>query len=139
MALEQLAHQSLDRRGAAPTLDPDIQHGAVLTYGSPEPVLHAADRHHHLVNVAFVLRIGAAPGSAGRSTDQTWWPGIVPSRRSDQGPGYQHFLHHAQPERKWVIQPCSVVDQVGEALALERDRQIKMGREGMDGLVRALL
>lgn len=107
MALEQLAHQSLDRRGAAPTLNPDIQHGAVLTYGSPEPVLHAADRHHHLVKVAFVLRIGAAPGSAGRSTDQTWWRGIVPSRRSDQGPGYQHFLHHAQPERKSANQDAA--------------------------------
>lgn len=54
VALEQLAHQPLGCRRIAPALDQDVEYGAMLIHGPPQPVRHTPNRHDHLVEVPFV-------------------------------------------------------------------------------------
>ncbi len=50
----QFAHEAFRSFCIAPALDQDIKSISVVIHGPPQPMLFAADRNHHLVQVPFV-------------------------------------------------------------------------------------
>ncbi len=54
LALQQLAHQALDRFGLAAALHENLQHETVLVHSAPEPVLLATDRNDGLIEMSLV-------------------------------------------------------------------------------------
>ncbi|WP_240154510.1 MULTISPECIES: hypothetical protein [unclassified Burkholderia] len=119
----------LGRRGIAPALHQDIQHGAVLIHGPPQPVHFAADRYHRLVEMPLVAsrscRCANTPGN-----DQAEFRRLAAGRfvREHDAADRQHFLDHPQVQREPVIELHRVSDHVGwKAMALERDRRFNSG------------
>jgi hypothetical protein len=65
MPLQQLVKQALGSPRVAPALHQDVQHpgsakpGGGLVDRAPQPVLHAGDRQHDLVQVPLVTGLGS--------------------------------------------------------------------------------
>lgn len=65
LLLQQLTQQAFGCFGIAPALNQDIEHGSVLVYGPPQPVLLAGDADRNLIKMPFVSGCGQTPADLG--------------------------------------------------------------------------
>src|SRR4051794_6631310 len=119
LALEELAEQALGRPLVPPALDEDVEHGAVLVDGPPQPVLLAGDPDLDLVQVPLVAgpRQPAADLVRERlaELERPLPHGLV---ADGDAAGGQQLLDHPQAEREAEVEPDRVADDLGrEAVA----------------------
>ena len=109
LALQELAQQAFCGPLVAPALDQNVEHDARLINGSPQPVRHAGDLEHDLVEVPFVTSAGQpAADLVGEFLAKLACPlphGLV---ADNDAPCRQHLFDHAQAEREAKIQPDGV-------------------------------
>ncbi len=119
LLLEKLAQQALGGLRVAAALDQDVEHDPVLVHGAPEPVLLAGDADHNLIKMPFVTGCRkTSPDLVGEALAELQGP--LPHRlMADQDTsGGQHFLDHAQAERKPEVKPNGMADHLSrEAVA----------------------
>jgi hypothetical protein len=111
LPLEQLAQKTLGGLCVSAALDQDIEYGAVLVNGPPQPMLLAADADDDLVEMSFVSWCGQTPADlVGKALAEFHRP-LPHCLMADQDTaGGQHLLDHAQAQGEPEVQPNRVAD-----------------------------
>src|SRR4051794_5992852 len=123
-ALQQLLEEALGRLGAAPALDQDVEHDAVLVDRPPEVVALAADADEDLAQVtlvppprpALLERVGEHPPEAQAPGADA----LVAHHHATFG---QDRLDLAQAQAEAVVEPYGVADDLGR----EAEAAVRVG------------
>ena len=98
----------------ATALNQDVQHHPGLVDRAPQPVLHACDRQHNLVQAPFVSSRGQPAANLVRERlaelQRPLAHGFMTNNDAMRG---QRFIRHAQAEREAEVEPDGVADDLG--------------------------
>lgn len=115
LALQQFSHQPKGRFPVPAALDQSIENVAIGIDGTPEPVFPALDGDDHFVQVRLVGKaaLGALSNGTGIVTSELGCPFRHGLKRDFNAALGQQILDVAQAQRKSIVQPHSMGDDLG--------------------------
>ena len=117
--LQQLPHEPPRGGPISSVLHEDVENEAALIDGPPKPMLSAADRNDDLVEMPFIAaNRSAAINAIGEFPAEFLGPATNAFMADVNAACGEHFLDHAQAQRKPEIEPDRTTNDFGrEAMA----------------------
>ena len=123
LVADELAQKPLGRSAISSALNQGVDDEAVLIDSSPKPVFLTIDRDDYLVQIPLIAQLRrASADTISEFSSKLLGPAPHGFMADDNATCRQKVFHHSQTQRKSIIQPHRVGDDLGEETMAPKKR-----------------